>query len=497
MNARRSSWIWLSFILITAVILRCINLNAGLWYDEILTLVHFIRLPILELLSTYTSLNNHILYSLEAKATIALFGENAIGIRLPAVAFGVGSIAALWWLASSLLTKWEVRFTTLLLAVSYHHIWFSQNARGYTGLLFWGIVATLIFIRCIDKPSKRLFVAYAFTFAAAMYTHLSAGFLFASHAIAYVGLNVLSRISRAYSITIPIRNYAGFSSLMPLLGLGLGAIFVLVLYSPVIPSIFDNIQNMVQQSPGQAVVSEWKNPLWTLLDIIRNLRELGFVVGIGLPIVFVFFLIGLWNLFRLNTVLAMIIVIHIPLTLLILLLLSFRIWPRYFFIDLAFVFLCLVHGVFHATNFLAKIVRYLPNKSESGNYIGIFACSIAVLCSLLLLPTNYKYPKQDFQGAKEFITENSKINDSIASFGLASLAFSSYYSPDWTIIKSRNELENLIEISDRTWLVYSFPTHTSRKFPGIMELISSNFDLVANLPGTLGDGNVLIYLNEK
>src|SRR5689334_20857671 len=89
-----------------ALVLRLVKLDAELWYDEILTLVQFVRLPLGELLTTYTSLNNHIAYSLEAKAVIALFGEHPWTLRLPAALFGVGSVYAAYRLIREAVGPW-------------------------------------------------------------------------------------------------------------------------------------------------------------------------------------------------------------------------------------------------------------------------------------------------------------------------------------------------------------------------------------------------------
>ena len=84
MTMRRSDWLWLGGILGLAAVLRAINLDAGLWYDEIVTLVESVRLPTSELVTSYKSFNSHILFSLEAQACIALLGESAWSLRLPA-----------------------------------------------------------------------------------------------------------------------------------------------------------------------------------------------------------------------------------------------------------------------------------------------------------------------------------------------------------------------------------------------------------------------------
>ncbi|HNJ67208.1 MAG TPA: hypothetical protein PKW28_15015, partial [Turneriella sp.] len=69
----RREWGALALILVLALALRLFKANASLWYDEIFTVVNFVRLPTLELIGTFDSLNNHMLYSLLAQITVSLF----------------------------------------------------------------------------------------------------------------------------------------------------------------------------------------------------------------------------------------------------------------------------------------------------------------------------------------------------------------------------------------------------------------------------------------
>jgi len=87
-----ADFVWIGAILVLACVLRVIHLDSGLWYDEIDTLVHAVRLPFGYLTTHYPSLNHHVLFSLEARVCVLLFGENAWALRLPAVLFRVGSI---------------------------------------------------------------------------------------------------------------------------------------------------------------------------------------------------------------------------------------------------------------------------------------------------------------------------------------------------------------------------------------------------------------------
>ena len=94
-------WHWLLPLLAVAAILRALHLDSGLWYDEVITLVEFVpparRRAGHQLQGPRTT---HILYSLCAHGAIAVFGESAWTLRLPAVVFGVASLGALYLLAT-------------------------------------------------------------------------------------------------------------------------------------------------------------------------------------------------------------------------------------------------------------------------------------------------------------------------------------------------------------------------------------------------------------
>ena len=79
-------------LLVLAAVLRSISLDSDLWMDEVFSLVRTIRPDFWEILSVFVDDNQHTLYSLAAKACVAVFGETPVAVRLPAVVFGVASI---------------------------------------------------------------------------------------------------------------------------------------------------------------------------------------------------------------------------------------------------------------------------------------------------------------------------------------------------------------------------------------------------------------------
>ena len=98
-----------------------------------------------ELVRTFSSPNQHLMNSLLERVTVAWFGEHDWSIRLPAVLFGIATIPAIYWLARTVMGGWQSLSVALLTAVSYHHIWFSQNARGYSSYLLFCVIATTAF----------------------------------------------------------------------------------------------------------------------------------------------------------------------------------------------------------------------------------------------------------------------------------------------------------------------------------------------------------------
>ena len=491
-NSRPADWPWLCAILAVALVLRAINLNAGLWFDEIDTLVHYTRLPAAELLTVYPSLNHHVLFTLEAKAAIALFGESAWALRFPSLVFGVASVWALWLVAREVVSRQEALLSALMLAVSYHHVWFSQNARGYTGLLFWGLLATYFLIRAAKTPSWRLWTAYGLVSALAIHTHLSAAFFVAAHGLIYCGV-----AARRLMTATPARDPAsaaaeGLSGFLPLYGFVLAGGLALLLHAPLIPQMIGTFAAVAGgQSPLDAAASaEWKSPGWMVAEVVRGL---GPVLGIALPVIVVVAGFGIADLRKNAPILPALILIHIPLTLAVLVAVSMRVWPRYFFIDIGFICLFLVHGAYVIGRIAADRMGASGHWKVSGQRLGAILAMAGIAASLILLPRNYLYPKQDFVGARDFVEAQRAAKSEVVTLGLATMPYADYYAPQWREVESIDELVALRQSGRQVWLVYAFPSVTERRYKEIAGYVSRNFDRIARFPGTLGGGDVLVW----
>ena len=481
MKIARGESLALFAIMSIAVAARVLNLNAGLWYDEVYTLTHYVREPLNQLIGDFSSLNNHMFYSLQAKAAVFLFGESNWVLRLPAVIFGLGSIVVLWATSRAYAGRTVALFAALLLAISYHHVWFSQNARGYTGMLFWTSLATLFFVAGLRQSGLRHWIGYALCLALGIYTHLSAGFFFASHAVVYAVAWLNRRSAK-------MARYEGLGGLGPVFGFALGAILTLILHIPLLTQILTTVNKVSRSSSGSSM-AEWADPFRALREIMFSMGELGVLAPVVLSAGLVLTIAGAVQLWRKDPLLVGIYLLSIPLTLAILLALHFRIWPRYFFLDIGFVMLCATAGV----NFVCALIGGKLHRPAVGRALFSVSVVIASVTSIVLLARNYAHPKQDFTGALALIEAKSMPGDVTTSFGLAVEPMQAYFAPHWPVVRTEGDLARIASSRHCIWLVTAFDDRARPEQRPLLDQIKRDFTAYKVFEGTLGGGTVRVY----
>jgi len=473
-------------ILTVAAVARTIQLSSDLWYDEIVTLIKFVRLPTADLLTTYTTPNNHILYSLCAQASIALFGESSVTLRLPALLFGLASIVAVLMLGCYVTSRTEATLSATLLAVSYHHAWFSQNARGYTGLLLWTVLGTWLLIRALRENRRRLWLGYALIASLAMYTHLSAVFVFTTHGIVYL-LLALRRLFGARRAD----DYPGVASAWPIIGFALAALLTMQSYAILIPQMVQAFAAQAGHNSVNPKVAEWTNPLWTAVQIARGL-PLPWLSGVGAIGVGLVCLVGFVSYFRSNPVFASVIILTIPVTLGVLIALSFHIWPRYFFSDAGFAVLVLFRGIFVSSEWICAHWKTLVHRGLSSRRLALAMSALMLVVSSTHLMQLYPYPKQAYRDARNFTLAQKAPHEHVVTVGLASFAYRNLYAPRWRSINSVEDLLAAIPQDNHLWLLFSFPKALDSSHPHIRQQIRQRFEMVRAFPGTLGNGTIYV-----
>ena len=469
-------WRVLCGLLVVALGLRLWALNSCLWFDEVLTLVDFVRLPLGELVTAFPSQNQHMLFSLLAHWSIGVFGEHAWALRLPAVAFGVASVWALFLLGRSLLGARAALLACALMTVSYHHVWFSQNARGYTGLLFFATLATWLWIECRACRTWPWHIAYAITVALGMWTHLTMVFVPIAHAVLH-GIDALLRAGRGDGRRVIA------DSVRPVAAWLLAGSLTLQLYALSLPEFLRTGLHEV------SLESEWTNPLWVITESVRSL-QIGFgalvvvLGGLGVAV------IGWISLARRDWMAASALVLPPVLGGGLMVALGHNLWPRFFFFSMGFALLIAIHGTMSAPGLLLGALSRLPAGLPRPATIGLVLTGVMIAASALSLPRVYALPKQDFTGARDFVETARRAGDGVVAVGLAGVAYRRYFAPQWVQAETPEQLDDVRRSHAAVWLVYTIPVELKAYRPEIWKVVDRDFETVKVFPGTLGGGEV-------
>lgn len=466
----RAESVLLVALLGAALGLRLYDLGDGLWHDEITTYLTYVKpLSLAEIASTYQSENQHFLFNLSARVALLLLGDSVFALRLPAVLFGVASIGALYLLGRAVTNRHETLLACALMTFSYHHIWFSQNARGYTALLFWTLLSSWLLIYSLQRTDGKYWLAYAIVTALGVYTHTTMLFVTSGQCLIYLWALVQRRQ------TPWPRRWLGWW-----LGFCFAGFLTILLYALALPQFLAGIGE-------PSTIPAWKNPLWTMLEILRGL-QLGFFGFIFVIPALLAFGIGVASYLRTNPILIQLFIWPILLCVALIVGLGHHLWPRFFFFAMGFGVLIAVRGVQVIGESLAGFIKLSPPKRV---WAGSTMAVGMVLVSALSIPFVYG-PKQDYGAALTYVQANRVAGDAVVVVGLATYTYQHLYQTDWVAIESLPQLNQTRSQAKRTWLVYSFLPEAEAVYPEVMANIQHDFVLVKQFPGTLNNGTVFV-----
>jgi hypothetical protein len=167
-------------------------------------------------------------------------------------------------------------------------------------------------------------------------------------------------------------------------------------------------------------------------------------------------------------------------------------YPRFYFSLIGFAIIILARGVTVIPKWIAAHwPRHFPGINPGPALTAVFVI-VLLASSCLSLVRNYRYPKQDFEGAMQFVDAERKYGEAVVTAGAATYPYQQYYAKPWESVETAEKLQEICRQNRAVWLVYTFPRYLQDAAPAVMDLIQKQFTPIRVFHGTLGDGDVFV-----
>jgi len=169
-----SQTLWLALIIVLGAALRLYGLDfQSLWHDEGLQFYVAVQHSFSELLHQTRSF--HPPLSFMINRFFLLFGESDFWLRLPSALFGIACLPVLYILGRELTSRRDAVLAVFVMALSPFHIWYSQEGRMYSQLLFLSLLSSVLLLQAMKRGKVSRWIFYVLVSAAGMYTHVFMG----------------------------------------------------------------------------------------------------------------------------------------------------------------------------------------------------------------------------------------------------------------------------------------------------------------------------------
>lgn len=465
----RQAWIGVLAVSIVGAALIAWGLDGGLWYDEIATLIDSVRRPLGSIVTHFPGDNDHLAYSVLARLSIVLLGEHPWSLRLPAALFGVASIPMLFVLGRGVTSRFEALLAATILAVSYHQVWFAQNARAYTMMLFFTLLGTHLLLTGLRSDRRAAWLGYGVAAACAAYAHLTMVLLAFTQ-----GLVVVACLWSRQDARFNWRTWRN-----PALGFGLAALLTLILYAPLLTDVhafFGSEGRGAGVSTGSGVILG----MLAGLGLVKTAAALGILVVCA---------VGLWSYARQRPAAPVLFFLPILAILAVTIVLNRPIRPRFFFFSAGFLLLIAVRGALVTGDEILRRASFLGARLRALAPVLIGAAMVVV--SAWSLPYLYSFPKQDLDGALRYVEARRAVGDGVYTIGIgAEYPYQRYYGRAWPRLRTPAELDAARARDRAVWVLYTFPSYLDAQVPDLMADLSAHCEKRVKFWGTLEDGVV-------
>jgi uncharacterized membrane protein len=479
----------LALVTLLGAALRIYRLDTDLWIDEIGSFQYAMSVTVGELFRTFSSPNQHLMNSLLERLSVAALGEHDWTIRLPAAVFGIATVPAMYWLARPIMRGWQSLAVAFLTAVSYHHIWFSQNGRGYSGYLLFSVLATGALYRLLEAPRRRWIVLYAVTAVLALSSLIIAAFVIIAH-VALAAVFVFRR-HRAAEPVAPVVRALGAA-------FGITALASLVIYGPTAIELLRVV--------GTAYVREGTGFRPISLEFLREtLRGLGAGFGslavVGAVPFLALVAVGTLSLMRRGWFVVLTFVLALGMMAAVVVAAGWLTSPRFFILVVPLAFLVAVESL----DLVARLLSSLVDERRRARVHGALSGMAVTVCALALafgLPRYYAVPKQSFRATIAAFNARSKPGDALVAVYQADRGFDYYtrrlgLAGDGRFYSTRT-VEGFDSLGTtlsgrRVYVATTFERAFKPESPDLWKRVEAGWKPVESFPATIGYGEITLW----
>jgi len=412
-------------ITILGLILRFYHLDYNsIWLDEGTTL-GAARGALGQIWSNYMSgseFNTPLFYTLEH--FILVFGESEFILRFIPALLGALTVPVVYLIGWEILDKKTGIIASALLAFSGFHIYYSQEARAYTTVLFFFSLAVLFYLWARKTRDIRFWISFGIFSSLALWANL------------YSSLAILALLIHAV-ITQRNEIKQNFRNLIPL------AAAVITMFILTLPIIALSIGKFVE------VTTRFKFMGYEGLDvIIQPIVQISNFDSILAVLFVILALAGIYAIYKKNPSSALLIILSLGVTYLTSIILASKmiILPRYFICTMPFFFAS-----------IAGSAEFIP-KTINPKTTVVIAVILALIVGLPFMSSYYtNYSKNDWRGVSKVLTENTAEGDLVVILpGYLHQPFNYYYdnTTDGTIqfgVYTSEELSRIYGLRNSTY----------------------------------------------
>ena len=473
----RTAWVVaaIGLLVVIGAVVRFRHVNMGFTYDEINAAEIFFNRQVTAVPITFSSSNNHIFYSLCANVSGRVFGQTHLGYRLPAIVFGIAAIGAIYFLTVQVASRRDGLLAAALIGLSYRHVWFSQEARGYTAMILFGALGLAQFIKALRTGRTRDWVLYGVAMLIAIYTHLFSVFLVAGPTVAYLCMAAVRR--RLTSIRTRRVVVAG-----ALIALG-----TCTLYSVVVPQMLAHYNHHLAVQSSHPLTFTWQYPV----NVLHS-----FAVDSSYPLVTLAYallaLVGLISLAGASTGAALVLAMPGALAIAMLSAGGTVACERYLMFFLPVFLVLVARGVGRVSFGVGQLAF-----SRVGRRVVSGLAMACLLVGLLADPVRETVIYQDcgkqaFDRAARWLVRARNDGDRIIMVGLGKEKFL-YYLDGAETVDTPAELQQRLRAPGTVWVAYTFPRRFAERQVPMLMTIREHCQSVLRLRGLRRWGDVEIW----